>query len=107
MNQGEVSQESISAGGDVAGHSIHKNTTIYNQHTASTRLGGLIEQLRDKINADPDASDFLESLLSWMNPKATELKRDLRTKLNDCNQGHLVADAIEPLTEWSLILRRI
>ena len=90
------SQRDIQAGGNVVGRDFIDNsqkTTIYSPR--KTRLGGLIEQLRDKIGGDPEAAEFVERLLSWMAPKKTALRRDLATKLKACGKGHLIPDALE------------
>lgn len=100
-----TSQRNISAYGDVAGGDINKSqTTIYSAR--KTRLAGLIEQLRDQIGTDPDAVKFVESLISWMNPKQTELTRDLAEKLNACGKGYLLVDAMEAKERFTKQLRR-
>ncbi len=100
------SQKNIYSGGDVAGGNIDKSfTAVYNNHP-KTRLGGLIEQLRDQIGKDPCAEEFVESLLSWMNPKRTDLRRDLATKLNACGKGYLLSDALENKELFAKQLRR-
>jgi hypothetical protein len=70
----------------------------------STQLSGLISQLRDQINQDPEAAEFVERLISWMNPKKTALKRDLETKLNACGNGHLIPDALDAKGCWNALL---
>jgi len=100
------SQKDINAGGDVAGGNIDKSrTTVYN-NIRKTRLGGLIEQLRDQIGNDPGAAEFVENLLSWMNPKKTELRRDLASKLNACGKGYLLSDALEAKELFAKQLKR-
>lgn len=99
------SQRDITANGDVALGDIDKSqTTIYN--IRKTRLGGLIEQLRDQIGNDPEAAEFVESLISWMKPKRTELKRDLAEKLDACGKGYLLGDALEAKELFAKQLRR-
>ena len=99
------SQKNIYSGGDVAGGNINKSQTIvYN--TSKTRLGGLIEQLRNQIGEDRCAAEFVESLISWMNPKKTELRRDLATKLNECGKGHLLSDALDDKERFVKQLKR-
>lgn len=99
------SQRNIQANGDVAQGNIDKSkTTIYN--VPKTRLGGIIEQLRDQIGEDPEAAEFVESLITWMNPKRTELKRDLATKLKACGKGYLLEDALEAKELFAKQIRR-
>lgn len=99
------SQRNIHATGDVAGGNIDKSrTTII--AVRKTRLGGLIEQLRDQIGKDPEAVQFVESLISWINPKRTELKRDLADKLNACGKGYLLVEALEAKERFAKQLRR-
>ncbi len=100
-----TSQENITAGGDVAGRDIHKNQTII-VNAPKTRLGGLIDQLREQIGKDPDATEFVESLLDWINPKSTELTRDLDAKLNACGKGYLIADALEDKERFAKQLKQ-
>lgn len=95
MNAVNVTQENLTAQGDIAGGNIDKSQHNYTIEAPKTQLGSIIDQLRKQIKQDPDAEKFVESLLSWINPKRTELKRDLATKLSDCGKGHLIADAIE------------
>jgi hypothetical protein len=100
-------QRDIRAGGHVVGGNFTDNsqeTTIYNPR--KTRLGGLIEQLRDRIHQDPAVAEFVESLLSWMAPKRTTLRRDLATKLNACGKGHLIPDALEAKERFAKQLKR-
>jgi hypothetical protein len=99
------SQRNINANGDVALGNIDKSkTTIYN--VKKTRLGGIIEQLRDQIGEDPEAAEFVECLIAWMNPKRTELKRDLAAKLNACGKGYLLEDALVAKELFAKQLRR-
>jgi len=99
------SQRNIQANGDVALGNIDKsNTTIYNVH--KPRLSGIIEQLRDQIRKDPEAAEFVESLITWMNPKLKELERDLAAKLNACGKGYLLNDALEAKELFAKKLRR-
>jgi len=94
MTTGSVSQSNLSAGGDIAGGDIVKNT-VYLIQPPKTQLQGLIEQLREKIKLDPEAAEFVESLLRWINPKKTSLTRDLSEKLKACGRSNLVPDALE------------
>ena len=98
-------QRDISAQGDVAGRDIRKSKT-YNYNRPKSRLEGLIEQLRDQIGNDPEAAEFIESLIRWVTPKQTELKRDLAVKLNACGKNYLLADAIEAKEVFAKQLRR-
>jgi hypothetical protein len=102
-----ISQENIRAGGDVAGGDIHKPQLTYNIYDQPKPiLVGLIEQLRDQICNDPDAAEFAEKLLDWMNPKETKLKRDLEAKLNACGKAYLLSDALEAKEKFAKQLRR-
>lgn len=100
-----TTQIGIKAGGDVAGGDIYKSQTIIIE-TAKTQLGGVIEQLREQIGKDPEAAEFVESLLSWINPKSTELTRDLAEKLNACGKGHLICDALEAKERFAKQLKK-
>lgn len=102
-----TTQKDISAGKDVAGRDIidnSKNTFI--NEAPKTQLGSLIEKLREQIDKDPDAAEFVESLLSWINPKNTALTRDLSEKLNACGKGHLVCDALEAKERFAKQLKK-
>lgn len=99
-------QKNIKAGGDVAGGNIVKPQTTFVFEAPKTQLGGLIAQLREQISKDPEAAEFVESLLSWINPKSTELKRDLEEKLNACDKGHLLVDALEAKERFAKQLKR-
>lgn len=100
-----TTQIGINAGGDVAGGNIDKSQTIIFEKT-KTQLGGVIDQLREQIGKDPEAAEFVESLLSWINPKNTELTRDLTEKLNACGKGHLICDALEAKERFAKQLKR-
>lgn len=112
-----VSQKNIVAAGHVAGgditeiniggHYIEGGITANISYTLpSTRLGGLIEQLREKIGKDPEAVEFVERLLWWINPKSTELKRSLPDKLTDCDKSYLIYDALEAKELFAKQLKR-
>ena len=100
-------QKHITAGGDVVNNgNIDKSQTTIIFEAPKTQLGGLIAQLHEQIGKDPEAAEFVESLLSWINPKSTELKRDLAAKLNDCGKGHLLADALEDKERFAKQLKK-
>lgn len=99
-------QKHINAGGDVAGGNIDKSHTTVVLEVPKTQLGGLIAQLREQIGKDPEAAEFVESLLSWINPKKTEIKRDLEEKLTACGKGHLLVDALEAKERFAKQLKR-
>ena len=100
-----TSQRQITASGDVAGGNIDKSVT-HAYSSSKTRITGLIEQLRDQIGRDDDAAEFVERLLCWTTPKATELTRDLPTKLSESGQQHLIRDAIEAKERFAKLLRK-
>ncbi len=99
-------QKNIIAGRDVAGRDIINLETTFVLEEPPTRLGGLIEQLKEQIGQDPEAAKFIESLLTWLTPKRTELKRDLTEKLTSCGKEHLIADALEAKELFSKQLKR-
>ena len=101
-----TSQKNITAGGDVANGDIYKPQTTLVFEAPKTQLGVLIEQLREQIGKDPEAAEFVESLLSWINPKNTELKRDLAEKLHACGKGYLLCDALAAKERFAKQLKR-
>jgi len=100
-----TTQREITAGGDVAAGNIDKRQTFIIE-APKTQLGGLVEQLREQIGKDPEAAEFVESLLSWINPKKTALTRDLAEKLNACGKGHLICDALEAKERFAKQLKK-
>jgi hypothetical protein len=100
-----TTQREITAGGDVAAGNIDKRQTFIIE-APKTQLGGLVEQLREQIGKDPEAAEFVESLLSWINPKKTTLTRDLAEKLNACGKGHLICDALEAKERFAKQLKK-
>jgi hypothetical protein len=100
-----TTQIGINAGGDVAGGSIDKSQTIIFE-APKTQLGVLIDQLHEQIGKNPEAAEFVESLLSWINPKKTEFTRDLAEKLNACGKGHLLCDALEAKERFAKQLKK-
>jgi len=111
-----VSQKNIVAAGHVAGgnitdinigHYVDGGITANISYTPPpTRLGGLIDQLREKIGKDPAAAEFVERLLWWINPKSTELIRSLSDKLTDCDKAYLINDALEAKEVFAKQLKR-
>lgn len=101
-----ITQKKINAGGDVSGGDINKTFNYYNNNAPKTHLVGLIEELREKIGVNPEAAKFVESLISWINPKKTEFKRDLSQKLNDCGKSYLLNDAMESKERFSKQLKK-
>ena len=101
-----TTQRNINAGGDVASGNIDKRQTNITNEAPKSQLGCLIEQLREQIGKDPEAAEFIESLLSWINPKNTEFKRDLAEKLHACGKGHLLCDALEAKERFAKQLKR-
>jgi hypothetical protein len=100
-----TTQKNITAGCDVAAGNIDKRQTFIIE-APKTQLGGLIEQLREQIGKNPEAAEFVESLLSWINPKKTTLTRDLAEKLNACGKGHLICDALEAKERFAKQLKK-
>lgn len=100
-----TTQREITAGGDVAAGNIDKRQTFIIE-APKTQLGGLVEQLREQIGKDTEAAEFVESLLSWINPKKTALTRDLAEKLNACGKEHLICDALEAKERFAKQLKR-
>lgn len=100
-----ITQKNIIAGGDVAGGNIDKSQNIF-LSPPKTRLGSLIEQLREQIGKDPETAEFVESLISWITPKKTEIKRSLAEKLNACGKRHLLADALEAKERFAKQLKK-
>ena len=100
-----TTQENIAAGGDVAGGNIDKSQNVF-LALPKTQLVGLIAQLREHIHKDPETADFVESLISWITPKKTELKRNLAEKLNACGKAHLLDDALEAKERFAKQLKK-
>jgi hypothetical protein len=87
-------QKDINASGDVAGRDVNKTQHIVVQDK-KTRLQGLVEQLRNSTEKQSEASEFVDQLQRWMQPKDTVVTRTLEDKLKACSREDLIEIALD------------
>tara|TARA_R110001592_G_scaffold29572_2_gene107139 strand:- start:7185 stop:7781 length:597 start_codon:yes stop_codon:yes gene_type:complete len=97
-NNNKVSQDSITAGGHVAGRDMINNYThiaAQNELKPDTKLRLLIEEHESEKLRDNDYKQFSEKLNDFLNRKVEGKLRNLEQKLSDGNRTHIIEYAME------------
>ncbi|WP_330926175.1 ABC-three component system protein [Candidatus Sororendozoicomonas aggregata] len=101
MVYNRVSQEDVTAAGDVAARDIKKTVNNYYApqgqvvYREDKRLTALIEEHERAILADPDYRDFSEKLNNYLYRRVEGSLRDLTEKLTDGDRSDAIDYAME------------